>query len=168
MKAQVLASLPPPPLCPRCALCQARPSGLSCLGPPVTAWRPGVGSGTWARGASTEVEKGLVMGQAGEWPAEPVGGRLPGAETPPPCAPVSPHCWDVESEGRHCWPGAGWSAGHPLPARSPARGRLLTCTPSWAKKALVSASAARCRQVVLLQQRFLRTSRAKARSSLLL
>lgn len=96
---------------------------------------------------------------------------LPGTEQPSP-VPPTPHGKDRGREGG--WPQAGGgqagrSTGLPpicLPA--PPRGRPLTCTPSWAKKALVSASVARCRQVVLLQQRFRRTSRAKARSSLLL
>lgn len=58
--------------------------------------------------------------------------------------------------------------GPPARVAQPPPLAALTCTPSWAKKALASASVARCRQVVRLQLRLRRTSRAKALSSLFL
>lgn len=89
-----------------------------------------------------EADRGLARGKEKEARRAPPRSRAPRTAPPAPHDRAPPIC--------------------------PPRSQRLTCTPSWAKKALVSASVAKCRQVVLLQQRFLRTSRANARSSLLL
>lgn len=132
------------------------------LGPHPAGQEPSVQGGQ-AQGLTPEV--GMPWGRRREWV-----GAFQDRSTPFQCPPLRmAGSWGAG--GRQLRSG-GSRPGRLLPAcrLTPAapRGRPLTCTPSWAKKALVSASVARCRQVVRLQQRLRRTSRAKARPSLLL
>lgn len=129
---------------------------------PPAGQEPSVQGGQ-AQGLTPEV--GTPWGRRREWV-----GAFQDRSTPFQCPPLctagswGAGGWQLRSGGSR--PGRLLPACRLTPAAP--RGRPLTCTPSWAKKALVSASVARCRQVVRLQQRLRRTSRAKARPSLLL